>query len=369
MAAELRGRAQHVVSKLELPAGTIARVILTLSIIWLLTRLWSILLLVVIALLVAAALYPPVRWLEQRGAKRSLAVGIVFLTLVAIFALTLGIVVPPLIDDGRAFAEDLPQYVEDAKRLLNRNPDLYDRLQEAAQNGSADPASIFGGFLTVGAGLIGAISNFLIVLVLAIYILVDGERIYEWLVRYLPAKQRDKLDRTIPEVSRVVSGYVAGQLVTSALFGAFAFIVLTALDVPQAMFLAILAAFADAIPIAGVLAATIPTALLGLSVSPSTAVAVVVAYLVYQQIENYIIVPRIYKNTLQISSFAVLIAVLIGGELLGIAGVLLALPIAAAVPVIERIWIEDDHPWRVRARRSPVEPAESIEAQPPMPIG
>jgi predicted PurR-regulated permease PerM len=98
-------------------------------------------------------------------------------------------------------------------------------------------------------------------------------------------------------------------------------------------------------------------------------VAVVVAYLVYQQIENYIIVPRIYKNTLQISSFAVLIAVLIGGELLGIAGVLLALPIAAAVPVIERIWIEDDHPWRVRARRSPVEPAESIEAQPPMPIG
>jgi predicted PurR-regulated permease PerM len=269
----------------------------------------------------------------------------------------------------RAFANDLPSYVDDAKRILNKNPDIYERLQSAAQRGSGDPTAIFGGFLTFGAGLIGAISNFFIVIVLSIYILVDGERIYEWLVRYLPPKQRDKLDRSIPEVSHVVSGYVAGQLLTSLLFGVFTFLVLTALNVPQALFLAILAAFADAIPIAGVLIATIPAVLLAFSVSLTAALIVFAAYLIYQQVENYVIVPRVYKNTLQISSFAVLISVLIGGELLGIAGVLLALPIAAAIPVIEDIWIEDDHPWRVRARRPSAPSVEDAEASRALPGG
>jgi predicted PurR-regulated permease PerM len=349
-----------VISKLDLPARTIAKVILTLVIIWLLTRLWSTLLLGIIAMLLAAALYPAVRWFEQRGFRRSFAVATVFLALIAFVAALLALVVPPLIDDGREFAEKLPDYVEDGQRILNRNPDVYERIQAAAQRGAADPTTIFGGFLTFGQTLISGIANSFVILVLSIYILLDGERIYAWLVRYLPVDKRDKLDLTIPEVSRVVSGYVAGQIITSLLFGIYTFVLLTVLNVPQALFLAIIAAFADAIPIAGVLIATIPAVLIAFSVSPVTAVIVLIAYVLYQQVENYFIVPKIYNNTLRISSFAVLVAVLIGGELLGIIGVLLALPIAAAVPVIERIWIEEDHPWRVRARRTqPIAPPDA----------
>jgi len=106
--------------------------------------------------------------------------------------------------------------------------------------------------------------------------------------------------------------------------------------------LAVVAAFADAIPIAGILIATIPAVLLALTVSWQVAGLVFLLYVGYQQLENYVIVPRVYRGTLQISSFAVLVAVLVGGQLLGIVGVLLALPIAAAVPVIERIWREDE---------------------------
>lgn len=149
------------------------------------------------------------------------------------------------------------------------------------------------------------------------------------------------MDRTIPEVSRVVSGYVTGQLITSTLMGIFAFAVLTAVGVPQPLFLALLAALGDAVPIVGITLVTIPTVLLAFTVSPTAAIIVLVAYLVYQQIENYIVIPRIYKTTLDISSFAVLISVLIGSALLGIVGALLALPVAAAVPVIEDIWLED----------------------------
>jgi predicted PurR-regulated permease PerM len=344
-----------------LPGKTIVRVILTLAIIWLLTQLWSTFLLGFIALLVAAALYPPVARLERRGLPRSLAVVVVFLVLIAVIALIVGVAVPPLIDEGRAFAKDLPGYIDRAKSILNKNPDLYTRIQNAAQRGSADPSVIFGRFVSAGAGLIGAISNALLVFVLAIYILLDGERAYRWLVRYVPDEQRAKLDRTIPAVSHVISGYVMGQIITSALFGAFSFTVLSLLDVPQALFLAILAAVFDAIPIAGVLIATVPAVLLGFSVSSTTAMIVLASYVIYQQIENYYIVPRVYKNTLRISSFAVLVAVIIGGDLLGVVGVLIALPIAAAIPVIEEIWIDDNHPLRLRARRQPA-PAEIVEA-------
>lgn len=364
--AQRRRQPLQVISKLELPARTIVKVILTLVILWLLNRLWPTFLLGFVALLIAAALFPIVRWLEHHGFRRSLAVATVFIALIGVIALILGIVIPPLIDDGRKFSAELPTYVERAQRILNRNPDLYERLQAASQRGAADPATIFGGFLSVGQTLVGTIANSLIVLVLAIYILADGERIYEWFVRYLPRKQREKLDQTIPEVSRVISGYVLGQVITSAMFGLFSFGVLTLLNVPQALFLAILAAFMDAIPIAGILIATVPAVLLALTVSPTAAGIVLIAYVIYQQVENYIIVPRVYNNTLQISSFAVLVSVLIGGELLGIVGVLLALPIAAAVPVIERIWIGDDHAWRLRARKD--QPFDAVpDSIPPSP--
>ena len=178
-------------------------------------------------------------------------------------------------------------------------------------------------------------------LTFTIYFLLDGKRIYRWTVRYVPSRHRRKFDRTIPEVSRVVSGYVSGQLLTSLAFGIFSFAVLTAVGVPQPLFLALLAAVGDAIPIVGVTAVTIPTVLSGTDHLATAAIIVLLAYLIYQQIENYFIVPRIYQSTLQISSFAVLLAVLVGSALLGIVGALLALPIAAAIPVVEEIWLED----------------------------
>ncbi|MEA2593828.1 MAG: hypothetical protein QOF01_297 [Thermomicrobiales bacterium] len=353
-------------TRIELPFKTIARVILTLAFLWLLARIWNILLLLFIAVLLAAAVNPIIRRLQRQGVPRGGAVAIVFLALLATLAGILLLVIPPLIDEGRAFAADLPSYVEKTQRLLRDNPDLYQRIQDAANRGSADPGVVFQGFLAFSSGLIAAISNTVIVLVMTIYILADGKRIYAWCMRYLPEKQEDKVSRALPEISRVVSGYVIGQLITSAMFGAFTFVVLTLVGVPQPLFLAILAAFADAIPIAGVLIATVPAVLLALTVSWPAAAIVLVAYIAYQQIENYIIVPRVYRDTLHVSSFAVLISVLIGGQLLGIIGVLLALPIAAAIPTIERIWIEEEggppgtESWSEEIARSEAEAEEEF---------
>ena len=337
----------RVATQLELPWRTIVRVLLLLAALWLAVRLWEVAVQLLIALVLAAALEPAVRWLQRRRLPRSLAVAVVAVGILGGLAIGVTLLLQPLIDEARAFADELPTYVEDGQTLLEENSDLYARLQSGAQSASADPTILLGGVLEVGQGLVGAVTTTFVVIVFTIYILLDGTRIYAWLVRYARADTRDKLDRTIPEVIKVINGYVVGQLFTSALFGIFTFVLLSLLGVPQPLFLAVVAFVADAVPIAGVVIATVPAVLLALTVSPTAAAVVLVAYLIYQQVENYVIVPRVYRSTLQISSFAVLVAVLVGGTLLGILGVLLALPAAAAVPAVEKIWVPE--PRRRRA--------------------
>jgi predicted PurR-regulated permease PerM len=133
----------------------------------------------------------------------------------------------------------------------------------------------------------------------------------------------------------------------SLLFGLFTLVLLTALDVPSALILAMIAAVADAIPQVGVAAAAVPVVILSLTQGLTSAIIALVAYLLYQQFENYVIAPRVFRQTLQISPFVTLIAVLIGGKLLGIFGVILALPIAAAFPVLEDLWRQE----RAESRR------------------
>jgi predicted PurR-regulated permease PerM len=139
-------------------------------------------------------------------------------------------------------------------------------------------------------------------------------------------------------MARSVNGYVVGQAINSALFGIFALVVLTILGVPAATVLAFIAAIGDAIPQIGVTLATIPAAILALTVSPQTAILVIGLYVAYQQIENFITSPRVFSKTLKLSPLMTLFAVIIGGNLLGVIGVLFALPITASIPPVWRIW-------------------------------
>jgi len=356
--ALLHNQHDRTITQIELPARTIVRVAAVFVLLWLLHQLWHILLLGMIALMLTAALDPPVRRLQARGIGRSWSVAIIMTTVVVGLLGTVLIILSPVITEGQAFLKALPEQVDRLQGVLKDNPQLYDRLRSAAENATGGgSAAVTGNVKQVTFSIINLITDTLVVLTFTIYFLLDGKRIYRWTVRYVPSRHRRKFDRTIPEVSRVVSGYVSGQLLTSLAFGIFSFAVLTAVGVPQPLFLALLAAVGDAIPIVGVTAVTIPTVLLALTISPSAAIIVLLAYLIYQQIENYFIVPRIYQSTLQISSFAVLLAVLVGSALLGIVGALLALPIAAAIPVVEDIWLEDS-PLRSNIPPPPPEPLE-----------
>jgi predicted PurR-regulated permease PerM len=145
--------------------------------------------------------------------------------------------------------------------------------------------------------------------------------------------------QTAEEVSEVVYAYVRGQMITSALFGAYTLIVLHVFHVPAALPLAVLAGVCDVIPLVGIILATLPAVLLALALSPATAAIVLVFYVGYHLVEAYLIVPRVYGQRLRLSTLAVLLALMAGTTLQGLIGAVLVLPLVAAYPIIERIWL------------------------------
>jgi predicted PurR-regulated permease PerM len=329
-----------VTTRIELPTRTIVKVVLAVTALWLVVQLWNQVLLFFVAVLLAAAAEPAVERLEQRGWSRGRAVGLLLAASVAAVGLFVLVVAPPLVDEGTRLADNLPGYVDDAQGLLAGHPNVQHWLQDNAHQIAA-PNGMFKGALSVGTGIFSGISNLLILAALTVYLLLDGERGFAWLTDRLSGPRRARAKRVRREVSRVVGGYLRGQLITSVLFAIFAFVTLSIAGVPEPLLLAVLAGVFDALPLVGATLATIPPVLLALTVSVPTAVVVLVLFVAYQQVENYVIAPWAYKNALQISSLAVLVAVTIGSALLGITGALLALPVAAAIPAIARTWNVD----------------------------
>ena len=331
---------------LYLPAITIFKVVVTIALILFLGQIWQILFLVFLGLFLAMVLSSPVSWLQGHGLSRGLAIGAVLGTAIGVLLLVLWIGAPPLVAQTREFLAQLPSDIDKALAwTANRWPEFYAQVSTmvASQQANLDAGSVdFQGVLAQGIDLVSGVINIGIVVIIAVYILADQGESLEGLYQWLPPRQADKLRRTFPAVTKVVNGYVVGQGINSALFALFTLILLTALHVPSAIVLALIAAIGDAIPQVGVTIATIPAVLLALTQSVQTALIVLVAYMMYQVIENYITSPRVFSQTLQLRPLTTLISVLIGGKLLGIVGVLLALPVAAALPTVMEIWFRDE---------------------------
>ena len=335
------------ITRIEIPYRTIVLVVGTIFLIWVLLQVWGILLQIFLAFLLATALMPLVRRLQNRGLPKAAAAGLVFVGVIGLIAGFFGIVVPPLVQQVQSFIDNAPAYLERFEGFIRRYPSLWEQYQQLRDNGLGGEQGSGGGApvpvgeaVEVTVNVVSGIANTFFVLVLTFYLMLEGDRTWAFLSRYFTPRLRYRLQRSYPEIARVVSGYVIGQSINSLCFGLFAFVTMAVLGVPEPLLLGVLAAVLDAVPIVGVPVATIPAVLLALTVSWQTALLVLALYIAYQQFENYVLVPRVFGNTLQVSALSILVGVLVGGQLLGVIGIILALPITASIPVLERVWNE-----------------------------
>ena len=325
------------------PWTTIFRLLAAALIVWATLRLALPFLLFLVSLLLAVTLAPIVARWEKRGVSHGVAVGVLAVFMVAAAVLFLWLVVPSLTDQVLFLQHGLAaRRAAVEKGLTHVHPVLAGLVVQILDlpHSPEIAASLKRPLAWGRVAVIGGTAAILVV-VLTLYLVLDGRRFYAWLLAYVPRRHRRRMAATVSEVSDVIIAYVQGQIVTSVLYGTYAFVTLTLFRVPAAVPLAMLAAVCDVIPVIGVVASTAPAVLLALTVSPIAAAAVLALYILYHVIENYVLIPRIYGRRLRMSGLAVLIALVVGGTLQGILGAVLVLPLVAAYPIVERIWLHE----------------------------
>jgi predicted PurR-regulated permease PerM len=310
----------------------IAKVLAAAAFVWAWLQLWQFVMVIVVAIIVAVALNPVVRYLEDRGVPRWVGSSGSVLLLAALVAGMITASWVSITEQSRFIIENVTAFYRDIRTSF---PAIERFLPTAEQGGVGAYA------LSVGRSAASAVGMLVVALVLTVYLLIEWKPTLEWLTAFVPEEQRPKVARTLAAGRTAVFSYVVGNALTSLITAVATFVVLVALKVPAALVLAIIAGLFDFIPVIGFLLSLAITALLAATVSTTTVIAVVAFYLIFNAVENYFIVPKIYGRELEMSKLAVLLAVAVGGQLGGVMGALLALPVAAMYPIIERIWLRD----------------------------
>jgi predicted PurR-regulated permease PerM len=308
----------------------------------------NILILVLIAAVLAIGLDPAVRRLVATDMRRGVAVALIFLAFAAFIFLFGLLVVPPLAHQVTGLANDVPGY---AQNLSSRNDWIGSYFREhdvttTVQNFIETlPERIRGSFHTIlgVAGRVGSLLfNIVTVAILTIYFMLSLPSMRSTIALVFPTSRRDRAARVIDRSLEKIGGYVYGNVITSLICGVMALVALLIMGVPFAVPLAIWAGLADLIPAVGSYLGAIPAILVAFFVSPVRGLITLAYFVGYQQFENYVLVPRVMKNAVNLSPAAVIISTLIGGSLFGFAGALLALPVAATVKVvIFETWLRD----------------------------
>jgi predicted PurR-regulated permease PerM len=300
-----------------------------------------------VALFFAVALSPPVNFLERRiHVRRGIAATLVLLVGFAAIAAMIYAFVRPIVDQTQKFVDELPEYVEDAEagrgtigRLVQRYNidewvrDNQDRLEQVRNEAGSKAPAVLG---SVASAFFAGLT----VLVLAILMLLQGPDIQTGMLNLLDAphapRRRERVRRVASDAARAVTGYIAGNVVISIIAGTATYVALLVIGVPFKEVLALWVAFADLIPLVGATLGAVPAVLVAFLHSVPAGIATLIFFIAYQQFENHVLQVTVMSRTVDLNPLAVLIAVLVGVELFGLLGALLAIPMAGVLQVIVR---------------------------------
>jgi len=321
--------------------------VLAVLLLWAAYLVREVLLLLYISGLLAIGFSPIVRLIERQrllpvGTQRFprwLAILVLYVFIIGAFVGIGMMVFPPLIDQAQEFWAQKEQMFEQGQRFLRERGLLRGEqitLEQAverapkAAGGSDAFATVFGAV----RGVLGGIIGFLTILIVTFYLLVDSWSLHQTLLRLFPPGDRARVDAAAREVTVKVSAWLGGQLFLGGVIGVTSAIALYLMGIPYFYVLALISAVGELIPVVGPLLAAIPAIAVAGTVSYQKVVMVVIFFVVQQQFENHVLVPKVMARQVGVSAVTVIVALLIGGKLLGILGALLAVPTAAILQVL-----------------------------------
>ncbi|NBO16660.1 MAG: AI-2E family transporter [Actinobacteria bacterium] len=302
----------------------------------------AVFILIVISLFLAAGLNPAVLFFQNRGLNRGASVGAVMGLVLIFVGVFIAIAVPPLIDQGNQLINNAPQLVKDLNNNalindLNARYGIVDSLQNKIDSVIKDgqfAITAFGGVIGVGKAVVSGLVSALTILVLTLYFLASLPQVVNIGLRFISASRRDRVSKLVNAIIIRVGAFVGGQAIIAALAALFILIMGLIISMPYSGPLAMVVLICGFIPLIGHFIGMGIVTLVSLTKSPTTAIIALSAYIIYVQIENYVITPKIMRKSLAIPGLVTIIAALLGTSLLGLIGGLLAVPIAAAILLI-----------------------------------
>lgn len=301
----------------------------------------SVLMLVVVSFFLAAGLNPSVEFLERRGLRRSLSVTVVITLALGTVALFLVAIVPVISDQISAITRNAPGWLDqlqENKRIQDLN-DEYNIIDKAKEKITDETfiSALFGGALGFGLKIIGALFNLFVIVVLTLYFLASLKTTTGALYNLAPASRRDRVSRLGDKVIHNIGGYVSGAFLVALSAGLTSLLFLSFTEISEyAVALAFVVAVLDVIPMIGATLGAILVSAIAFATDVRTGIACVIFYVIYQQVENYVIYPRVMSKSVDLPGAVIVIAALVGAALLGVVGALLAIPVAAAILLIVR---------------------------------
>ena len=302
----------------------------------------AVFILIIISLFLAAGLNPAVLFFQNRGLKRGVSVGAVMGLVLLFVAAFIAIAAPPLIDQGNQLVNNAPQLVRDLNNNafindLNNRYGVIDSLQTRVDSVIKDgqfAITAFGGVIGVGKAVVSGLVSTFTILVLTLYFLAALPQVVAISLRFVPATRRDRVSKLSNAIIARVGSFVGGQGIIAILAAVFILVMGLIIGMPYTAPLAMVVLVCGFIPLVGHFIGMSIVTLVSITKSPTTALIALGSYIIYVQIENYVITPKIMRKSLAIPGLVTIIAALLGTSLLGLIGGLLAVPIAAAVLLI-----------------------------------
>lgn len=317
----------------EISIISVLKIILLFIGLWLLYLIRDVLIILLVVSVISIALEPFVVKLEKDKIPRSISVIVIYLALLAVIGLAIYFIIPPVANQIKDLALNLPYYSSRASDLNLGNVGPISSILDSISQGLSGFA---GGVVSTVVSVFGGIVYAITIFALTFYALVDSEGIRRWLASLIPYGQKDRVQQTMAKISNKLGDWLRGQLVLMLIIGVVNGSILAILGIPYALTLGLLAGLLEIIPVIGPIISAVTAVLIAFisGVALWKIVVMVIAFIVVQQLENNILVPKIMQKAIGLSPIFIIIAILIGNRLLGIGGAMLAVPVAAGIQVL-----------------------------------
>ncbi|MEK7653293.1 MAG: AI-2E family transporter [Patescibacteria group bacterium] len=325
---------------IDISSSTLMKILFVIMAVFFVFYIRNIVLIIFVSIILASAFDPWVDWLQKNKVPRSLSIFLIYLILILVLGGAVYLIIPPIVTEVNAISQDFPFYWEKIKTGLNwleAYSDTYN-LDASIQNSlgafEANIGRAAGSVFNTVTSLFGGLISFLIILVITFYMTVEEQAMKRTLRSLVPLKYQPYLTHLVNRIQEKIGWWLRGQLLLSFIIFLLSLIGLTLLQVKYVWVLALFAGVTELVPYLGPFLGAIPAVFIAFTQSPVLAFWVIVLYIVIQQLENHLIVPKVMQKAVGLNPIVIIVAILIGARLAGILGVLLAVPVATALSVV-----------------------------------